>query len=134
MKKLLITILIISALFIHFFKVFKNTNSTALNKKVKKGAKISLRMLLSGAIAVGIFAFAIIKFSLIRKIGYELISKDNIRLIRCVMKEILGTESVYTALGILFSCALTFTHASLLFSVITLFVVKKQLLLCYFEK
>ncbi len=133
MKKIIIAILIFSAIFIHFINVFKNSTEYVLNHKVKKMAKKSLRTLFMGIIAVGLFVFAITNFSLVRKIGFSLISNENTLIIRSIMKAILGTESVYVALGVLLCWTLIVTELSFLFSVIALFVIKKLFYIYFFE-
>lgn len=97
-------------------------------------AKKTLRALIWGIIAVVFFVLAITNFSILRQIGFSLISEENILIIRSVMKVILGTESVYASLGILLCWTLISIEVSLLLSVISLFVVKKLLPIYFFEK
>ena len=134
MKKIIISILIICAITFHFVCVLKNSKKRILEKRVESEAKKSLRGLVWGLIAIGFFVFALTNFSLIREIGFALISKENTLIIRSVMKMVLGTESVYIGLGVLLCWTLVAVEVSLLLSVISLFVVKKLLPIYYFEK
>ncbi|MBR3864049.1 MAG: hypothetical protein IKJ19_02895 [Clostridia bacterium] len=134
MKKIIISILIFCAITFHFVKVFKNSRKRVFNKKMEWQAKKTLRALIWGIIAVVFFVLAITNFSILRQIGFSLISEENILIIRSVMKVILGTESVYASLGILLCWTLISIEVSLLLSVISLFVVKKLLPIYFFEK
>ena len=134
MKKTIISILIICAIAFHFVCVFKNSKKRILEKRVESEAKKSLRGLVWGLLTIGFFVFAITQFSLIREIGFALISKENTLIIRSVMRVVLGTESVYLSLGILLCWTLVAVEVSLILSVISLFVVKKLLPIYYFEK
>lgn len=135
MKKLLIAILIISVFSIHLVSLFKSSSKLkSIKVRVAKEAKKSLRALFMGVFAIGLIGLAIIKFSFVRKVGFALIPEETTLIIRSILKAILGTESVYAALGILMCYGMLFLQSSLLFAVIGFFVVKNLLPIYIFEE
>jgi hypothetical protein len=95
---------------------------------MEKAAKKSVRLLTIGLIVLAFFWLAISNFDLLREIGFSLISKEKIAVIRSLMKVFLGTHSVYVALGTLAIWTLFIIQFAILFSFVGFIVAKKIIL------
>ena len=129
MKFILVIILILG---INLFKINsiakKSRNTSDFAKMMEKEAKKSVRLLTCGLIVLALVWLAISNFDILRAIGFSLISKEKIAVIRSLMKMFLGTHSVYVALGTLTVWMLFIIQFSILFSFISFFVAKRILL------
>ena len=129
MKFIFVIILILGA---YLFKISrlakKSRNNVDFANMMEKAAKKSVRLLTLGLIVLAFFCLAIFNFDILREIGFSLISKEKIVLIRSLMKVFLGTHSVYVALGTLAIWTLFVVQFAILFSIVA-FIASKKLLL-----
>ena len=129
MKFIFVIILILGAYLFKSNNIAKHSrNQIDFAKMMEKAAKKSVRLLTIGLIVLAFFWLAISNFDLLRAVGFSLISKEKIALIRSLMKAFLGTHSVYVALGTLVIWTMFVVQFAILFSFIGFFAAKKILL------
>ena len=126
MNLIIITNLILCAFFFRFgVEVWRGYKKHKLAQTWEKEAKRALRFLFLGIALVGLFALATWQFDFIRDLGFSLISKEQISVIRGLMNVFLGTTSVYVALGVMTVWTLILIQVCFLFTIVGIFLVKR---------
>ncbi len=116
MKLVTVTILILCLFFYHFSKIVKQGLKTnAWGDILENGVKRVLRFFLVGMLVLGLFILAVSQLDFLKKVGFSLLSKENIQAIRNLMDIVLGTKSVSVAFGIITTWTLLIIEISLIF-------------------